>query len=167
MSVGPATGRALGKTEPRGLERFGGPVLRREEASAERVRGLRVALLASGPGAARWATRLAPDAGWLKVFQRDPSWVLPVVPGIERLARMPALAAWVGRMHLRLHVRDRELRDQLTPRRRHRPEMSSAYYRALARGDWELVAWPIAGVSPRGVRTADGVEHIVDVIVLA
>jgi hypothetical protein len=44
---------------------------------------------------------------------------------------------------------------------------SNRYYAALRRDDVDLVTWPIAGVVAAGIRTADGLEHHVDVIARA
>jgi cation diffusion facilitator CzcD-associated flavoprotein CzcO len=45
--------------------------------------------------------------------------------------------------------------------------MSSDYYPALQRDNCTLVTWPIAGMSPAGIRTAEGIEHRFDCIVFA
>ncbi|MGI8492310.1 MAG: flavin-containing monooxygenase [Acidimicrobiales bacterium] len=80
-----------------------------------------------------------------------------------------ALAA-AGRAHLRAAVKDPWMRRQLTPDFRpgcKRTLTSSSYYRALQEPNCELVTWPIATLSPDGVRTSDGIEHAVDCIVFA
>jgi hypothetical protein len=43
---------------------------------------------------------------------------------------------------------------------------SDSYYPALRRANCELVTWPIATLSEVGVRTVDGIEHHVEVILL-
>ena len=45
--------------------------------------------------------------------------------------------------------------------------VSSDYYPALQRDNCKLIDWPIATVSPVGIRTSDGVEHHLDCIVFA
>ncbi|MFC6929102.1 flavin-containing monooxygenase [Actinomadura yumaensis] len=80
-----------------------------------------------------------------------------------------AVAA-AARLHLRRQVKDRWMRRRLTPHFRpgcKRMLMTSDYYPALQRPNCKLVTWPIAGISPDGVRTADGIEHQVDCIVFA
>jgi cation diffusion facilitator CzcD-associated flavoprotein CzcO len=72
--------------------------------------------------------------------------------------------------HLRAQVRDPWLRRQLTPDFRagcKRMLVSSDFYPALQRHNCKLITWPIATVSPAGIRTSDGVEHAVDCLVLA
>jgi cation diffusion facilitator CzcD-associated flavoprotein CzcO len=67
-------------------------------------------------------------------------------------------------------VRDPELRARLTPRDSalcKRPVVSSTYYRAIQRPNVELVSERIARIEPAGVRTADGILHELDVLVLA
>jgi cation diffusion facilitator CzcD-associated flavoprotein CzcO len=45
--------------------------------------------------------------------------------------------------------------------------VSSEYYPALQRDNCKLIDWPIATMSPAGIRTSDGVEHHLDCIVFA
>lgn len=76
----------------------------------------------------------------------------------------------IGRLHLRVAVKDPWLRRQLTPDFRpgcKRMLMSSDYYPALQRRNVKLITWPIATLSPRGIRTADAIEHAVDCIIFA
>lgn len=76
----------------------------------------------------------------------------------------------VSRRFLRHQVRDRWLRRQLTPDFRigcKRVLMSSDYYPALQRPNCELISWPIARISERGIRSVEGIEHQVDCIVFA
>lgn len=87
-------------------------------------------------------------------------WDTPVTTAIQRL----------GKAHLRLTVKDPWLRRQLTPDFRagcKRMLMSSDYYPALQRDNCKLITWPIATMSPRGIRTSDGVEHDLDAIIFA
>ncbi|MBF6174919.1 flavin-containing monooxygenase [Nocardia blacklockiae] len=76
----------------------------------------------------------------------------------------------VALLHLRSQVRDPWLRRQLTPDFRagcKRLLMSSDYYPALQRDNCKLITWPIAEISPHGIRTAEGIEHRFDCIVFA
>lgn len=87
-------------------------------------------------------------------------WDTPVTSLIEKL----------GRLHLRLTVKDPWLRRQLTPDFRagcKRMLMSSDYYPALQAENCKLITWPIATLTPEGLRTSDGLEHHVDAIVFA
>lgn len=87
-------------------------------------------------------------------------WDTPVTTAIQR----------AGLAHLRLTVKDPWLRRQLTPDFRagcKRMLMSSDYYPALQKDNCKLITWPIATMSPRGLRTSDGVEHEVDCVVFA
>jgi cation diffusion facilitator CzcD-associated flavoprotein CzcO len=86
--------------------------------------------------------------------------VLPLAGASERLA--------LG--HLRKQVRDPEVRDELTPRYGmgcQRPSFSNDYLATFNRSNVDLVTEPIASVTPGGVRTADGAEHPVDVLITA
>ncbi len=87
-------------------------------------------------------------------------WDTPVTTGIQLVAKA----------NLRRQVSDTWLRRQLTPNFRagcKRMLMSSDYYPALQRDNCKLVSWPIATMSPNGIRTADGIEHELDCIVFA
>jgi cation diffusion facilitator CzcD-associated flavoprotein CzcO len=80
------------------------------------------------------------------------------------------LAQSYARLCLRIQVRDRELRDSLTPDYQpfcKRQVVSSSYYRAIRAGNAELVTTPIERVTPQGIRLADGREIDVDLLVLA
>ncbi|MDX2357331.1 NAD(P)/FAD-dependent oxidoreductase [Dietzia sp. PP-33] len=75
-----------------------------------------------------------------------------------------------ARWSLRVQVRDRRLRQQLTPDYEplcKRQVVSGTYYRAITAPNARLVTGPIAEVTPTGIRTGDGSHHEVDVIVLA
>lgn len=79
-------------------------------------------------------------------------------------------AEWAARAYLRWQVRDRRLRDALTPQHRigaKRILLSRSYYRALRQDNVELITTPIDAVTATGIRTEDGVVHGVDTIVYA
>jgi cation diffusion facilitator CzcD-associated flavoprotein CzcO len=87
-------------------------------------------------------------------------WDTPVTTLIQRL----------DLLHLRMTVKDPWLRRQLTPDFRagcKRMLISSDYYPALQRDNCKLITWPIATLTPEGLRTSDGLEHHVDAIVFA
>jgi cation diffusion facilitator CzcD-associated flavoprotein CzcO len=83
---------------------------------------------------------------------------------------MTSLVERLARAHLHRQVSDPWLRRQLRPDFRagcKRMLMSSDYYPALQRENCKLISWPIATISPDGIRTSDGIEHPVDCIVFA
>jgi cation diffusion facilitator CzcD-associated flavoprotein CzcO len=80
------------------------------------------------------------------------------------------LVARLSKAHLHRQVKDPWLRRQLTPDFTpgcKRMLISSDYYPALQRDNCKLIAWPIATISPVGIRTSDGIEHHLDAIVFA
>jgi len=111
------------------------------------------------------------------------------VPAIQELARqalywghevtatalvwdtpLTGLVARLGKAHLHRQVKDPWLRRQLTPDFTpgcKRMLISSDYYPALQRDNCKLIDWPIATMSPVGIRTSDGIEHHLDCIVFA
>lgn len=75
-----------------------------------------------------------------------------------------------ARWSLRVQIRDRGLREQLTPDFEplcKRQVVSGSYYRALTQPNVELVDAGIDEITPAGIRTADGRLHELDVLVLA
>ncbi|OBF82730.1 4-hydroxyacetophenone monooxygenase [Mycobacterium sp. 852002-51163_SCH5372311] len=166
--------------------------------------GKRVAVIGTGASAIQIIPELIKQAGFVKVFQRTPGWVLPrldvatppavqalfaKVPATQQLARqvlfwgheatatamvwktpLTSLVARLGQAHIRAQVKDPWLRRQLTPDFApgcKRMLISSDYYPALQRENCKLIDWPIATLSPVGIRTSDGIEHHLDCIVFA
>lgn len=87
-------------------------------------------------------------------------WSTPLTRVIEQAATA----------HLRRQVRDPWLRRQLTPDFRagcKRMLVSNDYYPALQQPNAKLITWPIATISPDGIRTSDGIERQFDAIVFA
>jgi cation diffusion facilitator CzcD-associated flavoprotein CzcO len=83
---------------------------------------------------------------------------------------LTSVVARLSRMHLHRQVKDPWLRRQLTPDFTpgcKRMLVSSDYYPALQRANCKLIDWPIATLSPVGLRTSDGIEHHLDCIVFA
>jgi cation diffusion facilitator CzcD-associated flavoprotein CzcO len=110
------------------------------------------------PGVHRWMYGLLLWAsGILADVTTRPSW---------RRRMVQDFARW----SLRAQVRDRELRSRLTPDYQplcKRQVVSASYYRALRARNAELVTDAIERITPRGIRTADGREIDVDVLVFA
>jgi cation diffusion facilitator CzcD-associated flavoprotein CzcO len=165
----------------RGLETYRGRVIRADDWDVALVsRTDHVALVGVSANAARILPESVRTAASVKVFQQSAVWVLPrtelPAPAVARAAfalvparRRRALVRRVAAHHLKRQVRDPWLRRQLTPARwaRSTPLVSSDFYPALQQPNCKLITWPIASISPTGVRTSDGVEHKVDCIVLA
>jgi cation diffusion facilitator CzcD-associated flavoprotein CzcO len=129
---------------------------------------------------------------WMPMGLRQPrvvGRVLRVLPGFGRivdqaqrvgsdlfvdLVTRPAwrrrLAQGYARLCLRVQVRDKGLRARLTPDYQpfcKRQVISGSYYRAISKPNASLVTEPIAEVTETGLRTAHGVHHDLDAIVLA
>lgn len=181
-----------------GWESFAGPVLHAGswDPSVD-LSGLRVAVVGTGASAVQLVPHVADVARELVVVQRSAHHILPKPDGpyapwyrdMARRERAPidwvtqqfsraldpssGVATFVGRLaaaHLRLRVRDRVLRDQLTPRHQlgcKRILFSNDYYPTLTRDDVHLIPHALTGVRPDAVRTADGSWHEVDAICFA
>jgi cation diffusion facilitator CzcD-associated flavoprotein CzcO len=88
---------------------------------------------------------------------------------LQQPGRTAALEG-IARLRLRWQVRDRRLREQLTPTYRmgcKRIVVSDDYHPTLTRDNVELITSPIREIRPASIVTADDVEHSVDAIVLA
>jgi len=75
-----------------------------------------------------------------------------------------------ARWCLRIQIRDRELRDRLTPDYQplcKRQVVSDTYYRALQSDNAELVTSAIERITPGGIRTVDGRKTKFDLLILA
>lgn len=86
-------------------------------------------------------------------------------PSVQR-----RLAQSYARLCLRIQVRDRELRDSLTPDYQpfcKRQVISNSYYRAVKAPNAEVNTSAIEEITSRGIRTADGRETDVDMLILA
>lgn len=94
----------------------------------------------------------------------------PALLGFTKVSRVTRVGERIGRRHLAASVSDPDLREKLTPRYRlgcKRVLVSDDYYPALTRENVAVVTDPVRSVGPRGIMTADGVEHPLDVLILA
>jgi cation diffusion facilitator CzcD-associated flavoprotein CzcO len=97
-------------------------------------------------------------------------WFEILVSGSIRVSPLTTLVEAVSRRHLRTQVNDPELRRQLTPAHRigcKRPVLTNAFYPALQQPNCSLVPFGVVGITPAGLRAADGSEHKADCIVFA
>ncbi|MEZ0580380.1 flavin-containing monooxygenase [Nocardioides sp. MH1] len=113
------------------------------------------------PGARR-ATRL--------VSQTFVELTFPIAAHFHDLLPVAGVGERIGHGHLRRAVKDPEVRAKLTPSYAlgcKRPSFSNDYLQTFNRSDVHLETTPIERVTPTGVVTTDGVEHDVDVLILA
>lgn len=90
-----------------------------------------------------------------------PSWLMTIN---RRLAELPV------RRWMRSQVDDPVIREKLIPSYGlgcKRPSMSNEYLKTFNRADVSLVTESIEAITDKGVRTVDGVEHEVDVLICA
>lgn len=149
---------------PADAEGFAGELIRGDAWRGRAFTGLRVAVLAPGREAAAIVPEVVRTARAVKVFQEEPDWMVPLPLPLPALLRRPA-----ARLHLRLAVRDPWTRRRLTPDARfntRRPWIDGRYYAALQQDGCTLLSWPVYALVRDGVRSAEGVEHHVDCIIL-
>jgi cation diffusion facilitator CzcD-associated flavoprotein CzcO len=87
-------------------------------------------------------------------------WVTPLTKVVETFSKV----------HLRMQVKDKVLRRQLTPNYRvgcKRPLITSAFYPALQQENATLVPHAVVELTESGLRANDGSEHELDCIVFA
>lgn len=119
--------------------------------------------------AANAVGRLAMDifmvAPIVHVFSRLPeTWLRRLMPLYDGWSRL------LYRLLLRVVVEDPATRRKLVPRYgilAKRPVISSAFLPALNNPNTNLITTPIERVTATGIRTADGVDHPADLLVLA
>ncbi|RNL60540.1 NAD(P)/FAD-dependent oxidoreductase [Nocardioides marmoriginsengisoli] len=137
------------------FQRTAGWVMPRVDFETPAVAKAVFARVPAAQQAARTALFLAHEAAATGLV-----WDTPVTSLIQQ----------AGKLHLRLTVKDKWLRRQLTPDFRagcKRMLMSSDYYPALQQDNCKLITWPIATITPGGIQTSDGLQHEVDAIVFA
>jgi cation diffusion facilitator CzcD-associated flavoprotein CzcO len=142
---------------------FRGDLVRDQEWQSREFHGQRVAVIATAEEAALIVPHVVRTASSVKVFQRSPAWMLPralpLPPGLLRRA--------AARLHLRRVVGDPWLRRQLTPvGDQGRVAVRPGYFEALQQSTCKLYTWPVYAIVEDGVRSAEGVEHQVDVIII-
>jgi cation diffusion facilitator CzcD-associated flavoprotein CzcO len=92
------------------------------------------------------------------------------VPAFTWQPRLGAPVEKAATVHLRKAIKDPTLREKVTPHFRlgcKRILRSNTYYPALASPNVDVVTEPIARVTADAIITGDGVEHPVDVVVVA
>ena len=129
----------------------------------ELIRGQRIAVIGDAASLAQVVPALVRAAAFVKVFQDEPAWAGP-----SWAASLPrSVQRRIAAGTLRATIRDPWLRWQLTPHANVRVAgVTGAYVRALQTDNCKLITWPIAMIVPAGIRTADGIEHHVDAIVM-
>ena len=113
------------------------------------------------PGVSR-LTRLASQAFVEATF--------PLAAHFHTLVPTASIGERIGRDFLKRQVHDPVVRDKLTPRYAlgcKRPSASNDYLRTFNRDNVLLETTSIDAITPNGVRTTDGTEHTVDVLILA
>jgi len=145
---------------------FGGLLLHGDAWRHQTFDGTSVAVVAPGREAAAIVPEVVRTARAVKVFQEEPDWLLPE----PRLLSLPSsLRRAAARLNLRRTVDDRWLRRRLTPNSRFNkrpPEVDDRYYAALQQPTCTLITWPVYAVVERGLRSAEGIEHHVDCIIV-
>ena len=191
-----------------GLEDFEGPQFHtsRWEHHHE-LEGKRVAIVGTGSTASQVLPALAPIAGHVTLFQREPGWVIPkgdrdltaeeragfsrpLAYRRERLrllwqiergqirgsihrpgTKVNALREGQCRAYIDAVFKDRpDLLKMVTPQYPYpgkRPVLTGDFYPALLRDNVELVPHAVESVTAKGVVDDEGVEHPVDVLVMA
>lgn len=113
----------------------------------------------------RWPSLGRPGYWFWGLYMRTLVGSAPVKPCPQRRL-LAALCRW----NLKFSVRDRALREKLTPTDQplcRRLIIGPDYYKAIRQPGVEVVTAAIDHIEPRGVVTADGVLHELDVLVLA
>jgi cation diffusion facilitator CzcD-associated flavoprotein CzcO len=159
-----STGEQAGEHAGEHAAAYDGLLLRGDAWRGRAFTGMSVAVLAPGREAAVVVPEVVRTARTVKVFQEEPDWLVPWPLPLPGLLRRPA-----ARLHLRLAVHDPWTRRRLTPDARfntRRPRVDGRYYAALQQDGCTLISWPVYAFVHGGVRSAEGIEHHVDCIVI-
>lgn len=92
------------------------------------------------------------------------------LPAIMWFPKMLTLAEKVHKAQLRKQIKDPELRKKLTPDYKvgcKRTLVSDDWFKTFARDNVHLITDGIDAITPKGIRTVDGVEHEFDVLIYA
>ncbi|MEV7553123.1 NAD(P)/FAD-dependent oxidoreductase [Amycolatopsis sp. NPDC089917] len=124
------------------------------------------------PDPVRLALRRLPGAKRLSrlASQALVELTFPLAAHFHNLLPTAGAGERIGLAHLRRAVKDPETREKLTPRYAlgcKRPSFSNEYLQTFNRENVALETTGIDTITESGVRTAGGVEHPVDVLVLA
>ncbi|RAH79614.1 dimethylaniline monooxygenase [Aspergillus japonicus CBS 114.51] len=168
-----------------GRETFQGPMLHSAHWDDQvELKGKRVAVIGSGSSAVQIVPTIQPNtAKQKKILQNDPQKYLAyrkkieselnsrfrfILNGSEEQANARAYAE--KDMRTKLASRP-DIADHIVPKDFavgcRRPTPGNGYLEALCSDNTEVVSQSIAEITPRGIKTTDGVEHEVDVIVCA
>ncbi|TDZ97748.1 flavin-containing monooxygenase [Mycobacteroides salmoniphilum] len=95
---------------------------------------------------------------------------LPTALALRGVIALEAVVRVLYRLRLLAAVREREYRRELLPKQGFllkRPTISNSFLQAFNRDDVTLITTPIDRITARGIRTVDGTERPVDVLVQA
>ncbi len=121
----------------------------------------------------KWAFRHVPFAQRAWRLQTSILTEIVMVWGIVYYRQFPWIVRWIERLcmrHLERQVPDSALRERLRPRYGFgckRPTFSNEYFPTFLRENVELVTDGIERITERGIRTVDGRERELDLLVMA
>jgi cation diffusion facilitator CzcD-associated flavoprotein CzcO len=191
-----------------GLEDFKGPKFHTSRwENQHELDGKRIAIVGTGSTASQVLPAIAPIAGHVTLFQREPGWVIPKgdrdFTAEERAGFTRPLAYRRERIRLLWQIERGQIRGSIhrpgtkvnelregqcrgyinavfkdrpdllkmvTPQYPYpgkRPVLTGTFYPALLRDNVELIPHAVASVTENGVVDEVGVEHPVDVLVMA
>jgi cyclohexanone monooxygenase len=124
------------------------------------------------PKSVRWTLEKVPGAqGAARLLSQSlVELTFPLAAHYHRPLRLASLFEGQAKNFIREQVDDPELQEKLTPKYAigcKRPSFHNTYLSTFNRDNVSLETNPIAEVTERGIRTADGTEHEFDVLVLA
>ncbi len=124
------------------------------------------------PGLGRLGLHAIPGARSLSrlVSQAFVEFTFPVLAHFHGYVPGTALVEKAARTYLATQVKDPATRDALNPRYAlgcKRPSFHNSYLKTFNRDDVTLETATIAAITPTGIRTVDGTEHPLDVLILA
>jgi len=162
------------------FQNFKGEIVAAEDIKRFDFSGLNVAVIGANQMTVTHLAQICNHAKLVKVFQITPHFLLPQTEkGIHKLLSHPLIIknrrlfnnrikALLAIRYLESQVQDNWLKRQLMPNSASEHKLflkSDTYYSALQRENCKLITWPIVKITDQAIKSMDGTEHKVDVII--
>lgn len=162
------------------FQKFQGKIVASNEIKNFDFSGLNVAIVGANQMTVTHLDQICNQAKFVKIFQIKPSFVLPhTEKAIHKLLSHPLIIknrrlfnnrvkSLLAIRYLESQLKDNWLKRQLMPNSASENKVffkSDTYYAALQRDNCKLITWPVVKITDQGLRSMEGVDHLVDVII--
>ena len=158
---------------------FQGKMIASEALKDHDFSNLRVAIVGANQHTVTQLNKMLKTAESVKVFQLQAHFVLPYhAVGLQKLLHPlmiknrrlfnQRIKSALALRYLDSEVKNPWLKRQLTPNTADQHKVflkSDHYYAALQHEKCKLITWPVVQITPQGIQSMEGIEHLVDVII--